>query len=158
MFDEKNRNKKLRGKYNYENVKGWSKNVPGKDIFNLKSIFFSINIMSMHWTVAVKFMETKGKGIQYYDSKGGKTDWAILEGLLQYVKDEYRVKNGKEMDEMDAMEWKLGMSSCKMDTPQQENGELYLSVLGRDECILAAGTFISHSSANKCSRHYWPCL
>jgi hypothetical protein len=58
---------------------------------------------------------------------------------------------------MDAMEWKLGMS-CKMDTPQQDNGELYLSVLGQDECILATGTFISHSSANKCSRHYWPCL
>ena len=155
MFDEKNRNKQLRGKYNYENVKSWSKNVPGKDIFSLKYIFFPINIMSIHWTVAVIFMETKR--IQYYDSKG-KTDWAILEGLLQYVKDEYRVKNGKEMDEMDAMEWKLGMSSCKMDTPQQENGELYLSVLGRDECILATGTFISHSSANKCSRHYWPCL
>jgi len=49
--------------------------------------------MSMHWTVAVIFMETKG--IQYYDSKGGKTDWAILEGLLQYVKDEYRVKMGR---------------------------------------------------------------
>jgi len=41
----------------------------------------------MHWTVAVIFMETKG--IQYYDLMG-KTDWAKLEGLLQYVKDEYR--------------------------------------------------------------------
>ena len=49
MFYEKNRNEKLRGKYNYKNVKGWSKNVPGKDIFNLKYIFFPINIMSMHW-------------------------------------------------------------------------------------------------------------
>ena len=53
---------------------------------------------------------------------------AKLEGLLQYVKDEYWVKNGKEMDEMDAMEWEL--VPCKMDTPRQENGELYLSVLG----------------------------
>jgi len=129
MFNEKNRNKKLRGKYNYEKVKSWSKNVPGKDIFNLKYRFFPINIKNMHWTVAVIFMEAKR--IQYYDSMG-KTDWAKLEGLLQYVKDEYRVKNGKEMDEMDAMEWKL--VSCKMDTPRQENSELYLSVLGRDEC------------------------
>jgi sentrin-specific protease 1 len=129
MFDEKNINKKLRGKYNYEKVKGWSKNVPGKDIFNLKYIFFPINIKNMHWTVAVIFMEAKR--IQYYDSMG-KTDWAKMEGLLQYVKDKYRVKNGKEMDEMDAIEWKL--VSCKKDTPRQENGELYLSVLGRDEC------------------------
>ena len=79
----------------------------------------------MHWTVAVIFMEAKM--IQYYDSMG-KTDWAKLEELLQYVKDEYRVKNEKEMDEMDAMEWKL--VPCQKDTPQQKNGELYLSVLG----------------------------
>ncbi len=60
------------------------------------------------------FMEAKR--IQYYDSMG-KTDWAKLEGLLQYVKDEYRAKNGKEMD---AMEWEL--VPYKMDTPRQENG------------------------------------
>ena len=73
--------------------------------------------------MAVIFMEDKR--IQYYDLMGG-TDWAKLEGLLQYVKDKYRAKNGKEMD---AMEW--GLVPCKMDTPQQENGELYLlSVLG----------------------------
>ena len=123
MFDEKNRNRKLMGRYNYKNVKGWSEKVPGKDIFNLKYIFCPINLNNKHWTVAVIFMEDKR--IQYYDSMGG-TDWAKLEGLLQYVKDEYRAKNGKEMD---AMEW--GLVPCKMDTPQQENGELYLlSVLG----------------------------
>jgi Ulp1 family protease len=44
MFDEKNRNRKLRGRYNYENVKRWSKKVPGKDIFKLKYIFCPINI------------------------------------------------------------------------------------------------------------------
>jgi len=112
----------LRGKYNYEKVKGWSKNVPGKDIFNLKYILCPINLNIRHWTVAVIFMEAKR--IQYYDSMG-KTDMAKLEGLLQYVKDEYRAKNGKEMD---AMEWEL--VPCKMDTPRQENGELCLSVLG----------------------------
>jgi Ulp1 family protease len=74
--------------------------------------------------VAVIFMEDKR--IQYYDSFG-KTDVTKLEGLLQYVKDEYWVKNGKEMDEMDAMEWKL--VHCQMDTPQQKNGELSLSVV-----------------------------
>ena len=69
------------------------------------------------------FMEAKR--IQYYDSMGGKSGRAKLEGLLQYVKDEYRAKNGKEMDDM---EWEL--VSCNMDTPRQGNGELYLSVLG----------------------------
>ena len=123
MFDEKNRNRKLMGRYNYKSVKSWSEKVPGKDIFNLKYIFCPINHNNEHWMVAVIFMEDKR--IQYYDSMGG-TGWAKLEGLLQYVTDEYRAKNGKEMD---AMEW--GLVPCKMDTPQQENGELYLlSVLG----------------------------
>ncbi len=74
----------------------------------------------MHWTLAVIFMEAKR--IQYYDSFGG-TAWAKLEGLLNYLKDVYRAKHGKEMD---ATEWKL--VSCRRDTPRQRNGELYLSV------------------------------
>jgi Ulp1 family protease len=104
LFDEKNRNRKLRGIYNYKNVNGWSVKVPGKDIFNLKYIFCPINLNNIHWTVAVIFMEAKR--IQYYDSMG-RTEMAKLEGLLQYVKDEYWVKNGKEMDEMDVMPHKM---------------------------------------------------
>ena len=75
LFDEKNRNRKLRGIYNYENVKGWSVKVPGKDIFNLKYIFCPINLNNIHWTVAVIFMEAKR--IQYYDSMG-RTEMAKL--------------------------------------------------------------------------------
>ena len=88
--------------------------------------FLSDQYKNKHWTVAVIFMEDKR--IQYYDSFGN-TDMVKLNGLLQYVKDEYRAKNGKEMmAEMDALEWKL--VPCHKDTPQQKNGELYLSVLG----------------------------
>jgi hypothetical protein len=118
MFDEKNNDPNLRGRYNYKNVRRWSKKVPGKDIFNLKYILCPINLDNTHWTSAVIFMEAKR--IQYYDSMGG-TDRAKLEGLLEYVKDEYRAKNGKDMD---VSEWKL--VSCTKDTPRQRNGELYL--------------------------------
>ena len=40
---------------------------------------------------AVIYMEDKC--IQYYDSMG-RTDEDKLQGLLEYVKDEYKVKNG----------------------------------------------------------------
>jgi Ulp1 family protease len=70
--------------------------------------------------LAVIFMEAKR--IQYYDWFGG-TAWAKLEGLVNYLKDAYRAKHGKEMD---ATEWKL--VSCRRDTPRQRNGELYLLV------------------------------
>ena len=89
MFDEMNTDDNLRGKYNYEKVKSWSKKVPGSDIFNLKYIICPCNHDNMHWSTAVIFMEEKR--IQWYDSMGG-TDRAKLEleGLMQYLKDEYK--------------------------------------------------------------------
>ena len=116
MFDEKNSNYSLRGKYNYKNVRRWSKKVPGKDAFNLKYIFCPINLDNMHWTSACIFMEQKK--IQYYDSMGG-TDWSKLEGLLEYLKDEWKAK--KKGEEMDWSEWEL--VGCQEGTPRQLNGE-----------------------------------
>jgi len=114
MFDEKNGNYDLRGRYAYKNVKRWSKKVPGKDIFNLKYIVCPINLDNMHWVSAVIFMELKK--IQYYDSLGG-TDYTKLKGLLEYLKDEWRAKKGGEMD---VSEWEL--VGCTRDTPRQKNG------------------------------------
>ena len=53
------------GRYNYKNVKLWSKKVPGEDIFNLKYILCPINLNNKHWMSAVIFMEDKR--IQYYN-------------------------------------------------------------------------------------------
>jgi sentrin-specific protease 1 len=106
LFDEKNNNPDLRGRYNYKNVKRWSKKVPGKGIFNLKYILCPINIDNGHWTLAVIYIEKKR--IQYYDSMGG-TDMDKLSGLLEYVRDEYWVKNGGQE------------VSCTADTPRQSN-------------------------------------
>jgi len=121
MFDEKNKkDKKLRGIYNYEQVRKWSKKVPTPgDIFALKYIFCPINVDKHHWTLAVIFM--KAKKIQYFDSCG-RTNWKKMKGLLQYLKDEYRAKHDGE--EMDATEWEL--VPCKSDTPRQKNGEFHL--------------------------------
>ena len=115
MFDEKNKDRKLQGKYNYNNVKRWGRKVPGKDIFNLKYIVVPINLGNLHWTSAVIFMEEKK--IQYFDSMGG-TDQAKLWGLFQYLKDEYKAKKGGEMD---TSEWEL--VPCTRDTPRQRNGK-----------------------------------
>ena len=115
MFDEKNKDRKLQGKYNYNNVKRWGRKVPGKDIFNLKYIVVPINLGNLHWTSAVIFMEEKK--IQYFDSMGG-TDEAKLWGLFQYLKDEYKVKKGREMD---TAGWKL--VPCTEETPRQRNGK-----------------------------------
>ena len=119
LFNEKNVDRKIKGQYNYEMVRRWSKLVPTRNIFELKYIFCPINSNNKHWTLAVIYMEAKK--IQYFDSLGG-TDWEKLEGLLKYVKDEYRATHeDKEM--MDANEWKL--VPCTSDTPRQMNGEFH---------------------------------
>jgi len=101
--------------YKYSNVKRWSKKVPGKDIFALSKILFPVNIGNMHWATACIFMQEKT--IRFYDSMGGHGT-AYLEGLLQYLKDEWRDKKKCSRDDWD--EWQLvGYTD---DIPQQQNG------------------------------------
>ena len=116
LFDTKASNEKLRWKYNYNNVRRWSQNVPGRDIFNLEYILCPINTDNEHWSCAV--ISIQGKKIQYNDSLG-RTDKNILGGLLQYVADEYLRKHERKMD---VSGWK--MVDCTKDTPLQRNGAL----------------------------------
>ena len=116
MFNEKHGNATLRGKYDYKSVKRWHRGVPGKNIFDLKCIYFPANVNENHWTLTVAFMEEKR--IQYYDSYKGKGKGEkYLKGVLQYLKDEHMRQFKKPMDES---EWQL--VPCTADTPQQGDG------------------------------------
>ena len=122
LFDEYNNNPNLRGVYNYSNVANWGSNdaVPlkeGEDIFDLKYIFIPINESNIHWVSVMVFLEEKK--ICWYNSLGG-TDRTKLNEILQYLKDEWRVKRGGELDLN--CEWKL-VPCNKNDVPQQENGK-----------------------------------
>jgi sentrin-specific protease 1 len=114
LFDDRNDNHKLRGKYNYNSVKRWGNKVPGKDIFNLKYLFCPINLDDLHWALACICMEQKK--IIHLDSIR-KNDETRLGGLLKYLKDEWKEKKEGHMD---WNEWEL--VQCQ-DTPQQNNGE-----------------------------------
>ena len=122
MLDEKNNNPKLRGKYNYANVKSWSK---GKDIFNSEYILVPVNIDNWHWTLMIIFMEEKV--IRYYDSQTvcdqTKELWnrSRMTWLLQYLEDEFENNNTPTLDWFDRSEWTL--MDCSMDTPKQTNGK-----------------------------------
>jgi hypothetical protein len=88
----------------------------------MKYIFVPINKDSIHWTLAVIYMEKKC--IQYYDSLSGDKDAAkfgskIMDGLLTYVADEYKKNNGGE-EEMNVSEWEL-INCCSTASPQQSN-------------------------------------
>ena len=110
LFDEG-----VTNEYKYSNVKRWSKKVPGKDIFALDKILFACNVLSTHWTCVVIFMQEKR--IQFYDSMRGD-GYHYLDGLLQYLKDEWAVKKGGELP--DADKWTVVGSETSV--PQQTNG------------------------------------
>jgi len=87
LFDEGKTNS-----YKYNNVKSWSKQVQGQDIFGLDKIIFACNVDGLHWTCVVIFM--KEKRIQYYCSMRGDGS-KYSKGLLRYLKDEWRRKKGR---------------------------------------------------------------
>jgi len=103
------------GKYEYRNVKRWSKKVPGKDIFDLDKILFPINMGNMHWICAAIFM--KKKRIEIFDSMGGKGN-TYLDALFNYIQDEHIAKKNTPLPDADA--WEL--VPTRGDTPRQRNG------------------------------------
>jgi sentrin-specific protease 1 len=115
------------GKYEYRNVKRWSKKVPGKDIFNLDKILFPINMGNMHWICAAIFM--KKKRIEIYDSMGSNGN-RYLDALFNYVQDEHMDKKKTPLPDADS--WQL--VPTQGDTPRQTNGTLVLK-FGYIHCV-----------------------
>lgn len=103
------------GQYEYNNVKRWSKKVPGKDIFDLNKILFPINMGNSHWIAACIFMQEKR--IEIFDSMGG-SGRVYLQALLQYLDDEHKSKKNCPLPDRD--QWEL--VSTRPETPRQRNG------------------------------------
>ena len=105
----------MRGKYNYNNVKKWSRKVIGGNIFALKRLFIPINLGQKHWALGV--IHFVNKIIQYYDSMRGNGE-PKCEGLLNYLKDEHKKQFKCELNTSD---WTI--DPHPKDVPQQRNGE-----------------------------------
>jgi hypothetical protein len=57
LHNQYNPDLEVKGKYNYENVKRWSNNIPGKSIFDLERVFVPINVENQHWVLGVIHIE-----------------------------------------------------------------------------------------------------
>jgi sentrin-specific protease 1 len=102
--------------YAYQNVKDWSKNVPGKDIFGLDMVFIPVNIGNAHWACLVVFVQERR--IQFFDSLDGDGMY-YMDAVMQYLKDEWKSKNpGQELPQLS--EWKKVRTT--IETPKQQNG------------------------------------
>jgi sentrin-specific protease 1 len=115
LLNEGNADPELDGKYDYKNVKRWSKKVPGKDIFKLDKIFFPINQGRMHWMCAM--IDMTKKKIYMYDSMGSN-GMHYLKSLFQYIQDEHMAKKGVPLPDVD--KWEL--IGHQPGTPCQRNG------------------------------------
>ena len=119
LLNEGHANPKVEGTYDYKNVKRWSKNVPGKDVFKLNKIVFPINQGNAHWISVVAFI--REKRIQVFDSLGGSGEM-YLDAIFKYLQDEHQDKKKCPLPDPDA--WDLIPTLA--DTPRQLNGKLCL--------------------------------
>ena len=103
-------------RFKYENVKSWSKYVPGGDIFGLDMVFMPVNIGNVHWACLAIFVQKRR--IQYYYSLGGDGLY-YMDAVMEYLKEEWKSKNGGE-DLPHQTEWRKVRTT--IETPKQQNG------------------------------------
>ncbi|KAK2826431.1 hypothetical protein Q5P01_020645 [Channa striata] len=92
-------------------VKRWTKAV---DIFLYDLLLVPLHL-GVHWAMAV--IDLKAKTVRSYDSMGQRHD-DICSLLLLYLKEEHKVKKGRELD---SVKWTVG-SLRATEIPQQKNG------------------------------------
>ena len=114
LFNEKNEN--LRGQYNFKNVKSWTRSrCKDGNIFDLDYIICPYNDANVHWSVGIISM--KEKRIYWFDSKG-VDHYTMAQGLIQYVRDEYKAEYMKDMDVSD---WRVICSEGSSQTNSECN-------------------------------------
>uniref|UniRef100_A0A8C2BFP9 SUMO specific peptidase 2 n=1 Tax=Cyprinus carpio TaxID=7962 RepID=A0A8C2BFP9_CYPCA len=92
-------------------VRRWTKAV---DLFLYDIILVPLHL-GVHWSLAV--VDFKSKSVQSYDSMGQRHD-DICNMILLYLKEEFKVKKGKDLD---TSKWTLS-SLRPSEIPQQKNG------------------------------------
>ncbi|XP_037342159.2 sentrin-specific protease 2 [Pungitius pungitius] len=92
-------------------VKRWTKAV---DIFLYDLVLVPLHL-GVHWAMAV--IDFKSKTVKSYDSMGQRHD-DVCSLLLLYLKEEHKVKRGRELD---SPKWTVG-SLRATEIPQQRNG------------------------------------
>ncbi|XP_066521843.1 sentrin-specific protease 2 isoform X2 [Hoplias malabaricus] len=91
-------------------VRRWTKAV---DLFLYEFVFIPLHL-GVHWSlIAVDF---RTKSVRSYDSMGQRHD-DICNLILMYLKEEYKVKKGKDLD---VLKWTV--TSMRATVPQQKNG------------------------------------
>ncbi|XP_043098137.1 sentrin-specific protease 2 [Puntigrus tetrazona] len=92
-------------------VRRWTKAV---DLFLYDIILVPLHL-GVHWSLAV--VDFKSKSVRSYDSMGQRHD-DICNMILLYLKEEFKVKKGKDLD---TSKWTLS-SLRPSEIPQQKNG------------------------------------
>ncbi|RXN33494.1 sentrin-specific protease 2-like protein [Labeo rohita] len=92
-------------------VRRWTKAV---DLFLYDIILVPLHL-GVHWSLGV--VDFKSKSVRSYDSMGQRHD-DICDMILLYLKEEFRIKKGKDLD---TSKWTLS-SLRPSEIPQQKNG------------------------------------
>lgn len=115
LLQQNHKDVRIRNKYDFENVKSWTKS---DNPFHKSKLFFPINHNNSHWTLLVVFIDKKE--IRYYNSlnSGGLAFMKHIFHWLQDVVVHLKLKN-IEVNESD---WKFIDTDDNQDVPKQTNG------------------------------------
>jgi sentrin-specific protease 1 len=105
---------KFTGKYDYSQVKRWTKNV---NVFLKNKIFIPLNYNQNHWMMIVVYI--REREIHHYDSCGGSGIDKYLKHILRWLKDESNEKYANQYV-INNKDWKL--IDREANVPKQNNG------------------------------------
>lgn len=91
-------------------VRRWTRKI---DVFSYDVIPVPVHVGNVHWCMSI--IHIRDKTIKYYDSMGHE-NWAVIDALEQYLRDESMDKLKVALDTSD---W---TKECVRDCPKQHNG------------------------------------
>lgn len=104
--------------YNYDNVKNWSKRMPGRNIFLFEKVFIAIHLkLQNHWALALIMIEEKR--IHYLDPMG-LDGTRYVNAIIQYLHDESK-QNSFGDESFNVSEWEAVHSDIRKSC-RQRNG------------------------------------
>ena len=96
----------------YDSVRTWTSKRRKLDVFELDKLILPVNIMNLHWCLAVVYIQKRQ--LQYLDSLGGRGT-TCLNKLKDWVEDEHLYEKGTEL----TCQW---TTITDQTIPRQDNG------------------------------------
>ena len=146
LLNMRHESEDLRNTFDYANVRRWSSQIPGQDIFGLHHLIAPINVDSSHWTcVAVNFLT---RTISYHNSMSDPGDECI-QAMFRYLQCEHEQLYQRHLPQ----DWTL-LPNNPNTQPQQTNNTDCGVFCCANVDLLLQGLPFQYSQTDVCAYRY----